>query len=182
MTVTGALIMGFFATVWWVVGLWAAGHGPALLYPVPLVVAAALGSAAWYVVRHGGAAPNEADMAEEARRGRLVGWASAAEGLAIFVAANVLGNSGHRDAIAPVIALIVGAHFIPLARGLPAPAYYATAVALAALGLAGLGVTDLSTRLTLVSAGAAGVLWLTSASALHRAWRPRTPGFRSPTP
>jgi hypothetical protein len=168
MSVTGALILAFFATVWWVVGLRAAGHGPALLYLVPVVVAAALGGAFRDVTRRRGAAPGAADSAEEARRGRLVGWASAAEGIAIFIAANVLVNTGHRDAIAPTVALVVGAHFVPLARGLPAPAYYLTAGALVGLGVIGLTIGDLPTRLTLVSAGAAGVLWLTALSALYR--------------
>jgi hypothetical protein len=168
MPVTGALILAFFATVWWIVGLRAAGHGPALLYIVPIVAAAVLGGVYWGVTHRRGAAGGAVDSAEEARRRRLVRWASAAEGVGIFVAANVLVNIGHRDAIAPTIALIVGAHFVPLARGLPAPAYYLTAGALVGLGVIGLTIGDLPTRLTLVSAGAAGVLWLTALSALFR--------------
>jgi hypothetical protein len=187
MTVTGALILAFFATVWWIVGLRAAGHGPALLYLVPVVVVAALGSVFWGVTRRRGAAPSALDSAEEARRGRLVGWASAAEGIVIFVAANVLVNTGYRDAVAPMVALVVGVHFVPLARGLPAPAYYLTAAALVGLGAIGLMVGDLPTRLTVVSAGAAGVLWLTALSALYRARRAgitqfRRPGHRSGDP
>ena len=167
MTSTGALIMAFFATVWWVVGLRAAGHGPALVFLVPLGVAAALVFAARRPLRE--PASRAIGPAEEARRGRLVGWASAAEGVGIFVAANVLVNTGHRDALAPVIALIVGAHFVPLARGLPAPAYYVTAGALVGLGAVGLVIEDVPTRLTLVSAGAAAILWLTAWSGLS--WR-----------
>lgn len=174
------MIMAFFATVWWIVGLRAAGHAPVLLYPVPIIVAAALGSV-WYLTRSRGAAPTADDAAEEARGGRLVGWASAAEGIAIFIAANVLVNIGRSDAIAPVVAIIVGAHFIPFARGLPAQTYYVTAIALALLGTIGITITDLPTRLTVVSAGAASVLWLTAASALHRA-RGSGAKDRSPAP
>ena len=138
MAVTGALIMGFFATVWWVVGSRAAGHGPAMVYPLPLVVAVALGGVAWRRAHRERAAPRAAsDATDRARRGRLVAWASAAEGLAILVAAIVLTNTGHRDATVPAVVLIVGAHCLPLARGLPAPALYATAAALAGLGLMG---------------------------------------------
>ena len=165
MTATGALILSFFALLWWVVGLRAAGHGPGMVYAVPIAVTAVLGLVARHVARRRGDA-SDPNPAEEARRGRLVGWASAAEGIAIFVASNSLVNTGHADAIAPAIALIVGGHFVPLAWGLPAPAYYITAIILAALGLAGLAVTDLSSRLTLVCAGAAGVLWLTALVAL----------------
>jgi hypothetical protein len=170
MSVTGALILGFFATVWWVVGLRAAAHGAALVYAVPLVVAAALIGVAWHLAQRG--TTKVEDEAEEARRDRLVGWASAGEGIAIFIAANVLVNLGHRDAVAPAVAIIVGAHFLPLARGLPAPAYYVTAGVLVLLGLAGLGIADPSLRLTIVSAGAAAILWLTAFSALRRASEP----------
>jgi hypothetical protein len=64
---------------------------------------------------------------------------------------------------------VVGAHFVPLARGLPAPAYYITAGVLVGLGVIGLLIGDLPTRLTVVSTGAAAVLWLTALSALYRA-------------
>jgi hypothetical protein len=179
--VTGALIMGFFATVWWVVGLRAAGHGPALVYPLPLVVAVALGGVAWRRAHRERAAPRAAsDATDRTRRGRLVAWASAAEGLAILVAAIVLANTGHRDATVPAVVLIVGAHCLPLARGLPEPTLYATAAALAGLGLAGFGVAEPSARVTLVSAGAAVVLWLTAVAALRRAGAPRTVGPRPP--
>jgi hypothetical protein len=181
-TITGALIMGLFATVWWIVGLRAAGHGPALVYPLPLVVALTLGCVAWRLTRGERATPGvDGDAAEQARRDRLVVWASAAEGLAIFlVAAVLLPSTGHRDATSPAIALIVGAHFVPLARGLPAAAYYVTAAALIGLGLVGFGIANVGVRITLVSAAAAVVLWLTAAAALQRAHGPRTSRVRSP--
>jgi hypothetical protein len=180
MNITGALILEFFATLWWNAGLGAAGHGPALLYPLPLIVASALGGAAWYLARLRRAAPDTAaDPAQEARRARLVGWASAAEGVAIVVATGLLVKTGHLGALAPVVAIIVGVHFVPLARGLPAPAYYVSAAALVGLGLAGLGVGEWAARLTLVSAGAAVILWSTAAFALQRA---RAPGTSEPPP
>ena len=185
MSTTGALILAFFATIWWVVGLRAAGHGSALVYPVPALAAAVLAVVYWAGTRRGGAARPDGDAAraaaDAARRGRIVGWASGAEGVAIFLAAVVLGKTGHQNALAPVVALIVGAHFVPLARGLPAPAYYATAAALAVLGVAGLAIADLPTRLTVVCAGAAAVLWLTAVSALRRsACRAKTAPHGSP--
>ena len=179
MSITGALILGFFATVWWVIGLRAAGHGAAVVYPVPIVVAAAIGFAAWRQGRRGDVGEVE-DAGEKARRDRLVGWASAGEGIAIFIAANVLVNTGHRGAVASAVAIIVGAHFVPLARGLPAPAYYGTAGVLVLLGLAGLAIPDPALRLTVVSAGAAAVLWLTAVSALRRAGQPSAMALRPP--
>ena len=181
MTVIGALIMGAFATIWWVVGLRAAGHGALLIYPLPLVVALTLIGTAVRLGRRE-APPLDAgdDPVERARRDRLVAWASAVEGFAIFVVAGViLPSTGHRDATAPSIALIVGAHFVPLGRGLAAPTYYVTAVALIVLGLIGWGIANLPVRVSVVSAGAAVVLWGTAAAALQRAAR-HSPRIRAP--
>lgn len=51
MTITGALIMTLFGTVWWVVGLRSAGHDAALVYALPSVVATVLGAVAWRLAR-----------------------------------------------------------------------------------------------------------------------------------
>jgi hypothetical protein len=94
--------------------------------------------------------------------------------VAIFVATGLLVKTGHLGVLAPVVAVIVGIHFVPLARALPAPAYYVSAAALVGLGLVSLGVADWAARLTLVSAGAAVILWSTAVFALQRARAPRT--------
>jgi hypothetical protein len=65
-----------------------------------------------------------------------------------------------------VIALIVGAHFVPLARGFPARVYYVTALALSIVGVIGLFIDAIPIRITAVSAGSSAILWLTALSAL----------------
>lgn len=159
--------MGAFGVIWWVVGFRASGQPTLLTYGVPLAVAVAIIAAC---LRGDGAEP-EADS-ESKRRNRLVGIASAAEGVAIFIVVNVLVNVGWNDEVAPAIALIVGLHFLPLARWLPARPYYVTAATLIALGLAGVLIQSPGRRLALVSAGAACILWMTSLAA---AWRRRQP-------
>lgn len=89
-----------------------------------------------------------------------MGIASAVEGVAIFAAVTVLVNLGRRDLIAPAVAIIVGVHFLPLARWFPAPIYYLTAALLVAVGMAGAGVQNLPARVLTVGIGAAAVLWL----------------------
>ena len=59
---------------------------------------------------------SEADKAEEKRTGKWFGIIFGAEGLGIFVGINVVINLGHADLTIPVIALVVGLHFYPLAR------------------------------------------------------------------
>lgn len=162
MSATGAIIMGVFAAVWWLVGIGASGHGSSLMYGIPLVISALIIVAAWRRRADAAVSPEE-----RARRGRLVGIASGAEGLLIFVAVNVLANIGKRDFAAPVVAIIVGLHFAPLARWLPARLYYATSALLVALGIAGFMVPGTDQRLLVISIGAACVLWLTCGVVLH---------------
>jgi len=163
MSAIGAVIMSFFATIWWLVGVKVSGHGSLAMYAIPVTVTAGMVLLAW---RRWGD-PSSSSAAERGRQGRLVGIASGIEGLAIFLAVNVLENVERRDLAAPVIAVIVGLHFLPLARWLPARPYYLTGAVLVALGLAGLGVSDPATRLLSVSIAAACVLWITSAAVLQ---------------
>jgi hypothetical protein len=58
----------------------------------------------------------EADIAEGKKTGMWFGIIFGAEGLLIFVAVNVVVNIGHPELVIPVIALVVGLHFYPLAR------------------------------------------------------------------
>jgi hypothetical protein len=161
----GAIIMAAFATVWWVVGVRGSGYAAPLTYGIPLVVAGLIVVAALRGRDRSERVPPE----ERARRGRLVGIASGVEGLAIFLAVNVLANVGRSDYAAPVIAIIVGLHFVPLARWLPASLYYSTAALLILLGVCGFAIQSSDRRLLVVSVGAACVLWLTCIIVLSRA-------------
>jgi hypothetical protein len=80
----------------------------------------------------------------------------------------VLGNLGLSDYAAPVIAIIVGLHFVPLARWLPARFYYCTSALLIVLGACGFAIRSLDQRLLIVGVGAASILWLTSVVVLAR--------------
>ena len=157
MSSTGAIIMGVFAAIWWLVGVRASGHGSLLIYSIPLVVTGLI----VIVSLRSNDRSAQVSPEERARRGRLVGIASGAEGLAIFVAANVMGNIGRSDYTGPVIAIIVGLHFLPLARLLPAGLYYGTSALLIVLGVCGFLIRRPEQRLLIVSVGAACVLWLT---------------------
>ncbi len=153
--------MSLFAALWWIVGTYASGRGSGLMYAVAIAITSIVVAAASRRAR-----PSSGPPEERARRGRLVGIASGVEGLAIFVAINVLANIRRRDLTAPIIAMIVGLHFLPLARWLPAPLYYVTSALLVGLGIAGVRVQDVQFRLFTVSVGAACVLWLTCGAVL----------------
>jgi hypothetical protein len=89
---------------------------------------------------------------------------------------NVLENLHHDDLVFPAIVIIVGLHFLPLARGLPRPSYYATGAALIFTGLAALLLRAEQRPMT-VGMSAALILWATSVPLILRARRsPATSG------
>ncbi len=100
----------------------------------------------------------------EARRiGRLVGMASFAEVVAIIVGVQVLARAGRPDLIVSLIALVVGLHFLPLARWLPMPKYYVSGLALVIAACMGV-VIPAEQRVLFVAGIASAILWLTALS------------------
>ncbi len=150
----GIMIMSGFATLWFVWGLSAVQPINGLWLVVPFAVSGAMVSAAMRL-------PMSAGEADRRRTGKVVGWASGIEGVAIFFSINVLTNLGH-GAYGVVAALaIVGLHFLPLAYFLAVPAYYVTAASMVGLALFGCTVAADATRLLVLGTGAAVLLWLT---------------------
>jgi hypothetical protein len=161
MNKVGIMIMSGFAAVWFVWGLSAVNpiNGAWLL--VPLAVSGAMMACAWRL-------PMVASAADQRRVGRIVGWASGIEGLAIFVAANLLNNLGHPGYVVVATLAIVGLHFLPLAHFLRVPVYYVSGAALVGLAVAGGLIGSETTRLLVVGTGAAVLLWLTCLTSFSR--------------
>ena len=162
MTATGVMIMSVFAAIWWVIGGRASGYPAVVAYGVPLLVTGTMLALAWRRSPSGDPEPGPDTS------GRVIGIASAAEGVLILVAVIVLDNAGRADWKIPVIAIIVGLHFLPIARWLPARSYYLTAALLVAVGAIGLALPAGRQRTTVVTVGAACILWLTSAAVVYR--------------
>jgi hypothetical protein len=102
-----------------------------------------------------------------ARIGRTVGLWSGIEGVAILIAITAAIRLNRRDAIAPLVAIIVGLHFLPLAYAMPFPMYYLTGVALILIGVIGLWLPAAQSR-NVVGIAAAVALWMTAALVLVR--------------
>jgi hypothetical protein len=143
----GIWILCFFAAAWAVAGT-LLGQAPEWWF----ALAAAISAALVLLARR---APGLTASPPHVRR--LVRAWSAAEGIAMLAATVVLANLGRQEAIPPVLAIIVGLHFLPLAKGIPVRLYYATGAALIALGAAGLVAPALSP--VVVGWTAAAVLW-----------------------
>jgi hypothetical protein len=83
---------------------------------------------------------------------------------AVLGVSGFLGLSGHPDFIVPSIILVIGLHFLPLARILRFVPYGATGVALMLVGAAGLQAAAPSIALSSLCTGL--VLWATAAYVL----------------
>ena len=117
---TGMLMMAFFTFIW--IGI---AYGSLIdtnfkfvLIIFPLFVIAFIINAVklFKISKHYPVLTDEADIAEGKKLGKWFGIIFGAEGLGIFIAVNIVTNLGHADLTIPVIALIVGLHFFPLAR------------------------------------------------------------------
>jgi hypothetical protein len=126
---TGLWILNVMAVLWCAGALYFS-HLP-LWWGVPAV---AISAAILLGTRHALDATQDADRAHV---GRLVAIWSSAEGVAIFLAANILINLHMAERLLPTMAIIVGLHFLPLARGIPARIYYGSGAALVLVGAIG---------------------------------------------
>jgi hypothetical protein len=147
----GIWVLTIFAAIWGAGGI-VVGHSPVWLAVVPIAISLAM--LLWASRQPVGTGnPVEGD-----RVGRAVGIATAIEGVAIFLAANVLFNLNMPTLLLPAIAIIVGLHFIPLARWIPVPLYYRTGAGLIAVGLAA-ALLPPDDRAIATGVAAALVLW-----------------------
>jgi hypothetical protein len=157
-----ALVCGFFGSCW----MLGAVHDGEIANPVCLTVIAVFAAAfvGWpvvhlYSIRHlpysinGGRAWS--DVSKPYWITVTVEW------VACIVASNVLANIGRYDLIPQSIGLIVGIHFVPLAKIFKAPVYYWTATAMVFGVLVSFAIPAGDLR-NIVASGVCGLsLWAT---------------------
>jgi uncharacterized membrane protein (DUF485 family) len=117
---TGLLMMAFFTTMW--AGIASSGLRSSLKYVeigfFAVLIVGFVVSAIYFfrTSKHFPKLSDEADKARGKREGKWFGIIFGAEGLFIFLGINLVINLGHPDLIIPVIALVVGLHFYPMAK------------------------------------------------------------------
>jgi len=147
----GIWVLTIMAAIWGVAAV-RVGQAPAWLVIGPVAISVAL---LFWARRQpiGTGNPVEGDHV-----GHVVGIATAIEGVAIFLAANVLINLHQPTLVMPAIAIIVGLHFIPLARWIPVPLYYRTGGGLIVAGL--LAILLPAKDRAMAGIAAALILWI----------------------
>ena len=162
----GALVLAPFALLWSLVAisglpagsLWAARVAAAVITVATLflVVLAPSGAGAQERVRH-----------QPDGWHKQVGIVNLAEFAAIVLTVAIFAATGIPQLVPPIVCLIVGLHFVPLARLFDQPEYRDTAIGLVLGAVAGLAVLTLGpsqeVSRIVVGAFAACTLWATSA-------------------
>lgn len=115
-----AIFTSVIAAYWWTVGIWASNASPSL-YCISFIVSALIIVAAFRRER-----PTAVSPEERRRLWHVFGIVTGLEGVAILAAFVFLPAMRATDFSASVQAIIVGAHFILLARLIPARLYYVT--------------------------------------------------------
>jgi len=115
----GLLMMAFFTMIWATAGhfgLAGRDHNAELIFfGVLSVLFIANAIRLFSIAKQFPKLSADEDKAEGKRSGMWFGIIFGAEGLGIFIAVNIVTNIGHADLVMPVIALVVGLHFYPLA-------------------------------------------------------------------
>lgn len=163
----GAIIMGFFGSVFATLTLALQYHLGGAMLAVPLVLFLVIAALAAQTLRQPGHG-----MAPSPRARRVIMWSSIGEGVGIFVAVNLVRNLHRPDLLLPAMALVVGLHFLPIARATLFRPFYWLGGALILAAVAGL-LAPTSLGGTVAGLAAAGALWIAALLAVRRDQRAR---------
>ena len=117
---TGLCLMSFFTLVWTGIaygGLHSGGYWALLLiFPAFCIAFIVNAIRLFRSAKYFPEITSPEDIARKKKSGMWFGIIFGAEGLGIFIAINIVVNLGHPELTVPVMALVVGLHFFPLAR------------------------------------------------------------------
>lgn len=136
-TASGVIFMAFFGTLWAGIGIRGMqGRGFLVLILLSLLIGVILFISAIVLIKNSSQLTNEVIKKNGDRwrkKNRWFGIIFSLEGLLIAIAAFICIFTNHLNLFVPVMALIVGAHFFPLASLFQVPIYYITGTLLCLL-------------------------------------------------
>lgn len=136
-TASGVIFMAFFGTLWAGIGIRGMqGWEFPVLITLSLLIGVVLFISAIALIKNSRQLTNEVikkDGARWRKKNRWFGIIFSLEGLFIAIAAFICVATNHLNLFVPVMALIVGAHFFPLASLFQVPIYYITGTLLCLL-------------------------------------------------
>lgn len=136
-TASGVIFMAFFGTLWAGIGIRGMqGWEFPVLITLSLLIGVVLFISAIQLINNSSQLSNEVikeDRDRWRKKNRWFGIIFSLEGLLIAIAAFICVSTNHLNLFVPVMALIVGAHFFPLASLFQVPIYYITGTLLCLL-------------------------------------------------
>ncbi|MCC5801267.1 hypothetical protein [Rossellomorea vietnamensis] len=174
-TASGVLFMAFFGTLWSYTGVMGLqGWGSPLVLTSALAIGMVLVIGGFSLISASKGFPQgtSTHSGNDGRKMRM--WFNiifAGEGIAIGIAIAVCNAVGHTENIPIVIAIIVGLHFLPLARLFRVRIYYYTGLLLCVVPIVtwlfvpetmSLSGHQLNAYMSVVGLGSALILWVTS--------------------
>ena len=162
MGASGAIILGFFGTVFAALTLLLPMRSTGLALGVPFIAFAVILLAAFLVIRLPGEGIPRAQRAKT-----VIKWSTIGEGAGLLIAASMAVNFGHLDLLLPATACVVGLHFLPMAYGIPFFLFYVLGFALLAAAAAGF-VIHQPFGSEIAGFAAAAALWGASLLAIRR--------------
>ncbi|MET3689709.1 hypothetical protein ABIC37_005259 [Priestia megaterium] len=136
-TASGVIFMAFFGTLWAGIGIRGMqGWEFPVLMILSLLIGVILFIGAMILIKNSSELPNEVIKKDRdlwRKKNRWFGIIFSLEGIFIAVAAIICVSTNHLNLFVPVMALIVGAHFFPLASLFQVRVYYITGTLLCLL-------------------------------------------------
>lgn len=169
----GVMFMTFFGALWasiGVVGSKTVGAPWTLILSCIVTIVLLVGSISIFGKARTMNSSLTAEASEQWKKtNRKFGLVFGLEGLAIFIASVICNLIDHFELFFPIMAIIVGIHFLPLAQLFRERFYYVTGIVLCALGLitfflpmeVTLGDDSLIMKSTVIGFGSAIMLWVT---------------------
>ncbi len=169
---SGVLFMAFFGTLWANIGLGGLqGWGTPWLTIVTILAGVALllgGISLFLASRRLSNQVSEADARRWRRMGIWFGVVFATEGILIWIASAICNAINRFDLFFPIMAIIVGVHFFPLAALFQVKAHYVVGALLCLLAIITLlvipenitlGTQQITAQWVVLGFGAALILW-----------------------
>jgi len=171
-TASGVFFMAFFGTLWAYTGIMGLqGWGAPLLLVTAVAIGIVLFIGGVSLIRASGELANQVSKTALRHGKRTRFWFNiifAAEGLAIAITIAISNATHHPELIPVIIAIIVGVHFLPLARLFQVRLYYFTGTLLCLLAIitwlfvpakVTLGEHQINAFMSVVGFGSALILW-----------------------
>ncbi|WP_028391075.1 DUF7010 family protein [Bacillus cihuensis] len=171
-TASGVIFMAFFGTVWADIGIGGLkGWGSVYLLILAVMIGAVLFISGIALIKGSRNLSNNTSAYSSKNVGKWFNIVFAIEFVLIIIAAVVCNSIGHFDWFFPIMAIIVGVHFFPLAYLFQVKAYYVTGSLLCLLAIVtllfvplevNLGKHQVNTWWLLIGFGSMLILWATS--------------------